>query len=214
MASRLFSPGGQTEPSVEGCLCLRGDEPLELVEAVRPTVPVKRTAGLGLERALRKGNLRRLVAAIRSSPTGTFNAKARYFRWRAFLCPISAQSRHLGRRACWWAMGDTVASFPLAAPFGRRLGVWAPWGVERFSCGVGFQRPASVGVPNRTGAGGARSTRVPPSSRSYAASNCLFSYRRHVVCPTSGPRDARCLDVVEAHRHSRAITRPLSHLGL
>ena len=42
-------------------LFLRGDEPLELVEAVRPAVPVKRATRLGLERALRQGDLRRLT---------------------------------------------------------------------------------------------------------------------------------------------------------
>ena len=40
---------------------LRGHEPLEFVEALRPTVPVKHATRLGLERALRKGNLRRFT---------------------------------------------------------------------------------------------------------------------------------------------------------
>src|SRR5205823_9579463 len=44
-------------------LFLRGDDPLELVEAVRPTVAVKRAAILGLERALRESNLRRFAAS-------------------------------------------------------------------------------------------------------------------------------------------------------
>lgn len=59
--AELPGPGAQTEPPVAGWLCLRGDEPLERVEAVHPTVPVKRTTRLGLERALRKDNLRRFT---------------------------------------------------------------------------------------------------------------------------------------------------------
>jgi hypothetical protein len=42
-------------------LRLRGDEPLESVERLRPTVAVKRAARLGLERALPEGDLRRFA---------------------------------------------------------------------------------------------------------------------------------------------------------
>lgn len=60
---RFHAKGGaaQTEPPVAGRLFVRGDELLELVEAVRPTIPVKRAALLGLERALREDNLRRFA---------------------------------------------------------------------------------------------------------------------------------------------------------
>jgi hypothetical protein len=42
-------------------LRLFGEEALELVEPVRPTIAVKRTALLGFERALREGDLRRFA---------------------------------------------------------------------------------------------------------------------------------------------------------
>ena len=53
-----------TANAVRACFDLRGDEPLELVEAVRPTVPVKRTTRLGLEPALGQGNLRRFTEIL------------------------------------------------------------------------------------------------------------------------------------------------------
>src|SRR5215211_2130446 len=49
------------KPGKDGWLCPRGDQPLELVEAVRPPVPVKRTTRLGLERALSEVNLGRFT---------------------------------------------------------------------------------------------------------------------------------------------------------
>jgi len=47
--------------AVAGELGLRGEQCFELVEAVRPTVPVKRAASFGLEQTLSEHDFRRLA---------------------------------------------------------------------------------------------------------------------------------------------------------
>jgi hypothetical protein len=52
-------------------MCPHGEQLFELVEALSPTVAVKGTARLGLERALGEGNLRRAVQVRqKGSPSG------------------------------------------------------------------------------------------------------------------------------------------------